>query len=84
MASANNRPGFEELTAVAKTALKDHMDAQTDSDPINVYRVMVDAIEQPMLESMMQYTHGNQSRAAICLGINRATLRTKLRRHNLL
>ena len=33
---------------------------------------------------MMGYAHGNQSKAAQCMGINRATLRTKLKRHNLL
>ena len=53
-------------------------------DLVNVYRTVVDEVERPMLSRMMMYCRGNQSHAAICLGINRATLRTKLKRHNLL
>ena len=53
-------------------------------DPSNVSRQILDAVEPIMLEKMMHYTGGNQSKAALCLGVNRATLRTKLKRHNLL
>jgi Fis family transcriptional regulator len=84
MANANERPGFDALSEVAKRALQDHLDTLTENDAENIYRIMLDAIERPMLEIMMRYTHDNQSRAAQCLGINRATLRTKLKRHNLL
>jgi Fis family transcriptional regulator len=51
---------------------------------MNIYRLVLDEVERPLLELMMRYTHGNQSKAAQCMGINRATLRTKLKRHNLL
>lgn len=77
--------------SIAKTVevnLQDYLDTlmqkMPDADPTNIYRLVVDEVERPMLEIMMRYTHSNQSRAAQCLGINRATLRTKLRRHNLL
>ena len=36
-----------------------------------------------MLECVLRYTQGNQSRAAELLGINRATLRKKLREYGL-
>jgi Fis family transcriptional regulator len=55
-----------------------------DKSPANVYRAMVDQLEKPMLMQMMKYTFGNQSACAVMLGLNRATLRTKLKRHNLL
>ena len=50
----------------------------------NVYRQGVDGVERVMLKIMMRHNHNNQSRAAIQMGINRATLRTKLKRHNLM
>ena len=41
-------------------------------------------VEAPLLESVLAHTKGNQSRAAAMLGINRATLRKKLKRYNLI
>ena len=69
--------------ATAKT-IQEYLDALGDNNPANVYRMAIDELEKPLLKIMMRYTHDNQSKAAECLGINRATLRTKLRRHNLI
>lgn len=85
-------PIHSEITGInpslAKTTnyvLQDYLDALGDNElASNIYRLVMDEVERPMLEVMMRYTHGNQSRAAQCLGINRATLRTKLKRHNML
>ena len=72
------------LTETVNRTLQDYLDALGEHEPTNIYRLVTDEVERPMLEIMMRYTHGNQSRAAQCMGINRATLRTKLKRHNLL
>ncbi|MFZ1386460.1 MAG: helix-turn-helix domain-containing protein [Thiolinea sp.] len=72
------------LSETVTRTLQDYLDALGDHEASNIYRLVVDEVERPMLEVMMRYTHGNQSRAAQCMGINRATLRTKLKRHNLL
>lgn len=72
------------LTETVNRTLQDYLDTLGEREPTNIYRLVTDEVERPMLEIMMRYTHGNQSRAAQCLGINRATLRTKLKRHNLL
>jgi len=49
-----------------------------------VWRYVTDSIEKPLLEKLMKYTGGNQLQAARILGINRNTLRSKLRKHGLL
>jgi Fis family transcriptional regulator len=49
-----------------------------------VWRHVNDSIEKPLLEKLMRFTEGNQLQAARILGINRNTLRTKLRKHGLL
>mgnify|MGYP003661637799 CR=1 FL=1 len=40
-------------------------------------------IEAPLLEEVMTYTRGNQTRAANLMGINRGTLRKKLKQYGL-
>lgn len=72
------------LSEMVHRTLQDYLDTLGDHDASNIYRLVLDEVERPMLEVMMRYTHGNQSKAAQCMGINRATLRTKLKRHNLL
>ena len=45
----------------------------------DLYDMVLAEIEEPLLESVMRYTRGNQSKAAILLGISRGTLRKKLK-----
>jgi len=49
-----------------------------------VWRLVTDSIEKPLLMELLKYTRGNQLYAARILGINRNTLRTKLKKHGLL
>lgn len=48
------------------------------------YDTVLAEVEAPLLEAVMQKVRYNQSKAARLLGLNRGTLRTKLRRYNLL
>jgi len=41
-------------------------------------------VEKPLLEEAMIHSNWNQSEACKMLGINRGTLRTKLKFHNLI
>ena len=41
-------------------------------------------IERPLFQAVMDYTQGNQSQAAGILGINRGTLRKKLRTYSII
>ncbi len=54
------------------------------AEPHAVYDMVVNAVERPMLEVVMQQAEGNQSKAADWLGINRNTLRRKLLEHKLI
>ena len=44
---------------------------------------MLREVEEPLLKAVLHYTEGNQVRAADILGINRGTLRKKLRLHGI-
>ena len=50
----------------------------------NVYQMVLTEIEAPMLKEVMKHCNGNQSKACKVLGINRGTLRTKLKQHKLI
>ncbi len=52
-------------------------------DPSDLYELVLGEIEQPLLKTLMEYTRGNQSRAATILGLNRSTLRKKLRQYKI-
>jgi Fis family transcriptional regulator len=45
--------------------------------------MVLEQVEEPLLEAVMRYSAGNQSRAAEILGINRGTLRKKLKSYGL-
>ncbi len=49
-----------------------------------VYQMVLAEVEAPLLEEIMQYTRNNQTRASQMLGLNRGTLRKKLKQYGLL
>ena len=57
---------------------------QSDNDYSDIYRTILAMLEEPMLMEVLAFTGGNQSQAAELLGLNRATLRTKIQRHNII
>lgn len=62
---------------VAK-AIGSYLDAIKNHQPSNLYELILQQIEVPLLGQAMQYTGNNQSRMAILLGLSRGTLRKKL------
>lgn len=56
------------------------LDGQSSHD---LYALVMNEVERPLLASVLERCGGNQSRAAALLGLNRATLRKKLRAHGL-
>ena len=54
------------------------------TEPAGVYDMMLQTVEKPLLEVVMQQADHNQSRAAQWLGLNRNTLRKKLLEHKLI
>ena len=54
-----------------------------DCDSHELYEIVLREIEVPMLVEVMRHCQGNQSRAAATLGLNRATLRKKLKEYGI-
>lgn len=59
--------------------------AQLDGQPVTeVYDMVLSEVEAPLLEVVMRYTKDNQTKAAVLLGLNRGTLRKKLKQYGML
>lgn len=54
-----------------------------DETPQNLYQLILGEIQPPMLEAVLKHTKGNQSKAAIILGISRGTLYKMLKQYNM-
>ena len=52
--------------------------------PTEVYSMVLKEVELPLLEIVMKECNENQSKASKILGMNRGTLRSKLKEHKLL
>ena len=56
-----------------------------DGEPCSeLYDMVLHQVEEPLVKAVLDSTQHNQSHAAAMLGLNRGTLRTKLRQHGLL
>ena len=66
-----------------KEAIRRYLEDMGTSQPDSLYRTLLAEVEPPLLEEVLRYTHGNQSRTAKILGMTRNTLRTKLNRYRI-
>ncbi len=66
-----------------KIAVKNYLAQLDGQDVDDLYELVLSEVEHPMLDMVMQYTRGNQTRAANMLGINRGTLRKKLKKYGM-
>jgi len=48
-----------------------------------IYKAVIEDIEKSLIEKALEYTSGNQITAARLLGINRNTIRTKIKKLNI-
>ena len=80
----NNKKQTTQFQQCLLEALTDYLDDLNGQTPNNLYSLILDQVERPLLEFIMQRADGNQSQAADMLGINRNTLRKKLTNYDLI
>ena len=74
-----NKPLRDSVEAAVENYFK-----QLDGHPTNeLYKMVLAEVEEPLFRSVLKHTGGNQSRASELLGINRGTLRKKLKAYGL-
>jgi len=74
-------PPLKESAAEAIAHFLGTLDGEGCSE---LYDMVLHQVEEPLFRAVMEYTQQNQSSAATMLGLNRGTLRKKLRQHGLL
>lgn len=67
----------------AERALGDYFANLNGHRPARLYNLVLREVEEPLFRTVLDYANGNQTQAAIILGITRATLRKKLREFGL-
>lgn len=67
-----------------KTTVSHYLISMEGHPITDLYDTVLRAIEEPLLETVLTTTSNNQSEAAKLLGLNRGTLRKKLKRYGLL
>jgi len=76
-----SNPTLREHVAISMQQYLKQMQGQPLSE---VYDLVLTQVEEPLLRAIMEHTRNNQTKAAQVLGLNRGTLRKKLKRYNLL
>lgn len=72
-----------DLAACVRNALEAYFKDLDGEPPHAVYDMLLGCVEKPMLEYVLNHAGGNQSKAAEILGLNRNTLRKKLKQHDI-
>lgn len=76
---ARNKP----LSTLTDEALRGYFTRLNGHKPGDLYQLVLGEVEKPLFRTVLEYTNGNQSEAAEILGINRGTLRKKLKTYKL-
>lgn len=71
------------LSHCVDVAIKQYFEQLEGHPAANLYEMLLTEVEVPLLKATLAHTNGNQSRAAEILGINRGTLRKKLKQYGL-
>lgn len=81
--SALKSSDIKPLSHTVAECMDDYFHALNGYAPKNLYDMILDQVEPPLLRATLRYCDGNQSKAADMLGLNRATLRKKLKQHKI-
>jgi Fis family transcriptional regulator len=72
-----------ELAACVRRVLIEYFKDLDGEMPGGIYEMVLNCVERPVLDLVLDHADGNQSRAAEWLGINRNTLRKKMQQHGI-
>jgi Fis family transcriptional regulator len=74
----------QSLRACVEQAMNNYFKNLDGQSVSGVYDMVMAEVEAPMLEIVLKNTRHNQTRAAQVMGLNRGTLRKKLKQYGLL
>ncbi|MEM7196226.1 MAG: DNA-binding transcriptional regulator Fis [Pseudomonadota bacterium] len=84
MKQKKNTCGRGPLSGPVKDSVSKYLNDLNGENASNLYQMVLEEVEKPLLEVVMKHTQSNQSEASRLLGINRNTLRKKLETYGLI
>jgi len=72
------------LRECVEVAMANYFNQLDGQKVIDLYELVISEVEAPLMEAVMAYTNGNQTKASIAMGLNRGTLRKKLKKYDML
>ncbi|WP_201528653.1 MULTISPECIES: helix-turn-helix domain-containing protein [Psychrobacter] len=72
------------LRTHVERVVREYFAALGDELPTDLYALILKEVELPLLTVTLEQTRGNQTKCAQILGLNRGTLRKKLKTYNLM
>jgi Fis family transcriptional regulator, factor for inversion stimulation protein len=73
-----------DMARYVRRALKEYFkDLDGEEGCCEIYDMVMNCVEKPLLEIVLEQVGGNQTRASDMLGINRNTLRKKMLQHGI-
>jgi two-component system nitrogen regulation response regulator GlnG len=80
----SSKPGPADIVAVIESDLAElFREYEPNLPPAGVYQRVIDKVEVPLIATVLNLCAGNQIKAAELLGLNRNTLRKKIRSHGI-
>lgn len=73
----------ETISEQVKAATKNYLSGLNGKPACDLYQLVLKEVEQGLLSEVLKLTYGNQAQAARLLGLNRATLRAKIKKHRM-
>ncbi|SNT69474.1 DNA-binding transcriptional regulator Fis [Psychrobacter sp. LV10R520-6] len=82
--NSNENNTHEPLRVHVERVVRQYFATLGDEIPTDLYELILKEIEQPLLSVVLEQTRGNQTKCAQILGLNRGTLRKKLKTYDLM
>ena len=70
----------QSLSNAIESMIKNHLKAH-DKDIVDLYKLVIEEVEEPLYKCAIEHCRYNQSRAAAILGVSRGTLRSRLKHY---
>ncbi len=72
-----------EISACVRRTVSDYFKHLDGEKPCAVYEAVLESVERPLIEVVLDQAGGNQTKAADILGLNRNTLRKKMSQYGI-
>jgi Fis family transcriptional regulator len=72
-----------EIARCVRNAVEEYFNDLDGEKPHAIYEMVIRSVEKPLIEMVVEQAGGNQTRAAELLGINRNTLRNKMKQYQI-